>query len=136
MVCPLVWMDYRPAVIHGYSPIALLWALCATAIQFLLTIYHEHQFGNNGLPVDCCTTGGLYRDNGSYLIPHLLWFWWISNEEIEDQPAGGALALSTVALGDYRLLSSDVSATSGCSVPFKNLGQLCRYVEPVRAAHF
>ena len=92
---PLVWMDYRLAVLFTVviPLILLLWAFVqkAEAIQRLLTIYWRVAsllaitvyLLIAALPVGFIS-GLLVR----ILIPISLWFWVDLNEEIEDQPRG------------------------------------------------
>lgn len=97
---PLVWMDYRLAVLFTVviPLILLIWAFMqkAEAMQRLLTIYWR---------VSSLLAITIYLLIASYpvgfvsglmarvLIPISLWFWVDLNEEIEDQPRG-ALKLS------------------------------------------
>lgn len=92
---PLVWMDYRLAVLFTVviPVILLIWAFVqkAEAIQRLLTIYWRVSsllaitvyLLIGGLPVGFIS-GQLAR----ILIPISLWFWVDLNEEIDDQPRG------------------------------------------------
>lgn len=92
---PLVWMDYRLAVLFTVviPLILLLWAFVqkAEAIQRLLTIYWRVAsllaitvyLLIAALPVGFIS-GLMVR----ILIPISLWFWVDLNEEIEDQPRG------------------------------------------------
>lgn len=92
---PLVWMDYRLAVLFTVliPLILLIWAIVqkAEAIQRLLTIYWRVSsllaiavyLLIAGLPV-----GFISGFMARILIPISLWFWVDLNEEIEDQPRG------------------------------------------------
>lgn len=92
---PLVWMDYRLAVLFTViiPMILLIWAFVqkAEAIQRLLTIYWRVSsllaitvyLLIGGLPV-----GFISGLMARVLIPISLWFWVDLNEEIDDQPQG------------------------------------------------
>jgi len=92
---PLVWMDYRLAVLFTVLVplILLVWAFVqkAEAIQRLLTIYWRVSsllaitvyLLIAGIPV-----GYISGTIARVLIPIALWFWIDLNEEIDDQPRG------------------------------------------------
>lgn len=132
---PLVWMDYRLAVLFTVviPLILLLWAFVqkAEAIQRLLTIYWRVAsllaitvyLLIAALPVGFIS-GLIVR----ILIPISLWFWVDLNEEIEEQPRGAlklaftswrwAISVYTVlgAIAQVPFLQCAVSNTT--SVPF------------------
>ncbi len=90
---PLVWMDYRLAVLFCVilPLILLIWAFAqkAQAIQHLLLIYWRVA---SLLVITIYLMIGAFQVSfisalmGRLLIPISLWFWVDLNEEIEDQP--------------------------------------------------
>jgi hypothetical protein len=92
---PLVWMDYRLAVLFTvFIPLVLLiWAFVqkAEAIQRLLTIYWRVSsllMIALYLLIAALPAGFIADLMARILIPISLWFWVDLNEEIEDQPQG------------------------------------------------
>jgi hypothetical protein len=92
---PLVWMDYRLAVLFMvFIPLVLLiWAFVqkAEAIQRLLTIYWRVSsllMIALYLLIAALPAGFIADLMARILIPISLWFWVDLNEEIEDQPQG------------------------------------------------
>lgn len=90
---PLVWMDYRLAVLFTVIVplILLLWAFVqkAEAIQRLLTIYWRVSSLlaiTVYLLIAALPVGFISGLMARILIPISLWFWVDLNEEIEDQP--------------------------------------------------
>lgn len=92
---PLVWMDYRLAVLFTvFIPLILLiWAFVqkAEAMQRLLTIYWRVSsllMIALYLLIAALPVGFIAELIARILIPISLWFWVDLNEEIEDQPQG------------------------------------------------
>ena len=92
---PLVWMDYRLAVVFTVliPLILLIWAFVrkAEAIQRLLTIYWRVAsllMVSVYLLIAALPLGFVSGLIARLLIPISLWFWLDLNEEIEDQPRG------------------------------------------------
>jgi hypothetical protein len=92
---PLVWMDYRLAVLFAVviPLILLIWAFVqkAEAIQRLLTIYWRVSSLLAiavYLLIAALPVGFISAVMARILIPISLWFWVDLNEEIEDQPRG------------------------------------------------
>lgn len=92
---PLVWMDYRLAVLFTvFIPLILLiWAFVqkAEAMQRLLTIYWRVSsllMIALYLLIAALPLGFIAELIARILIPISLWFWVDLNEEIEDQPQG------------------------------------------------
>ena len=92
---PLVWMDYRLAVLFTVviPLILLLWAFVqkAEAIQRLLAIYWRVASLlaiTVYLLIAALQVGFITGPLVRILIPISLWFWVDLNEEIEDQPRG------------------------------------------------
>ena len=92
---PLVWMDYRLAVVFTVliPLILLIWAFVrkAEAIQRLLTIYWRVAsllMVAVYLLIAALPLGFVSGLIARLLIPISLWFWVDLNEEIEDQPRG------------------------------------------------
>lgn len=92
---PLVWMDYRLAVIFTVviPLILLIWAFGqkAEAVQRLLTIYWRVSSLlaiTVYLLIAALPVGFVSGLMARLLIPISLWFWVDLNEEIEDQPSG------------------------------------------------
>lgn len=92
---PLVWMDYRLALIFtAIIPLILLiWAFVqkAEAIQRLLTIYWRVSsllVITVYLLIAALPLGFVSGLLARLLIPLSLWFWVDLNEEIDDQPSG------------------------------------------------
>lgn len=92
---PLVWMDYRLALVFtAVIPLILLiWAFVqkAEAMQRLLTIYWRVSSLlaiTVYLLIAALPLGFISGLMARILIPISLWFWVDLNEEIEDQPPG------------------------------------------------
>ncbi|AFZ29576.1 hypothetical protein Glo7428_0998 [Gloeocapsa sp. PCC 7428] len=92
---PLVWMDYRLAVLFTViiPLILLIWAFVqkAEAIQRLLTIYWRVSSLlaiSVYLLIAALPVGYISGTIARILIPIALWFWIDLNEEIDDQPSG------------------------------------------------
>ncbi len=92
---PLVWMDYRLAVLFtAIIPLILfIWAFGqkAEAIQRLLTIYWRVASLlaiTVYLLIAALPVGFISGLMARIIIPISLWFWVDLNEEIEDQPRG------------------------------------------------
>ncbi|PPS45248.1 DUF3177 family protein [Chroococcidiopsis sp. TS-821] len=92
---PLVWMDYRLAVLFTvFIPLILLiWAFVqkAEAIQRLLTIYWRVSSLlaiTVYLLIAALPVGYISGTIARILIPIALWFWIDLNEEIDDRPPG------------------------------------------------
>lgn len=92
---PLVWMDYRLAVVFTVVVplILLLWAFVqkAETIQRLLTIYWRVSSllaVSVYLLIGALPVGFIAGFMARILIPISLWFWVDLNEEIEDQQSG------------------------------------------------
>ncbi|MBE9190123.1 DUF3177 family protein [Gloeocapsopsis crepidinum LEGE 06123] len=92
---PLVWMDYRLAVLFTVLVplILLVWAFVqkAEAIQRLLTIYWRVSSLlaiTVYLLIAAIPVGYISGTIARVLIPIALWFWIDLNEEIDDQPRG------------------------------------------------
>ena len=92
---PLVWMDYRLAVVFTViiPLILLIWAFGqkAEAIQRLLTIYWRVASLlaiTVYLLIAALPVGFISGLMARILVPISLWFWIDLNEEIEDQPRG------------------------------------------------
>lgn len=92
---PLVWLDYRLAVLFAVViPLILLtWAFVqkAEAVQRLLTIYWRVSsllMIAVYLLIAALPVGFIAGLMARILIPISLWFWVDLNEEIEDQPRG------------------------------------------------
>lgn len=90
---PLVWMDYRLAVLFAViiPLILLIWAFVqkSEAIQRLLTIYWRVSSllaVSVYLLIPALPVGYISGLMARILIPISLWFWIDLNEEIDDQP--------------------------------------------------
>lgn len=92
---PLIWMDYRLAVLFAVIVplILLIWAFVqkSEAIQRLLTIYWRVSSLlaiSVYLLIPALPVGYISGLMARILIPISLWFWLDLNEEIDDQPKG------------------------------------------------
>ncbi len=135
---PLVWMDYRLAVLFSVVMplILLIWAFVqkAEAVQRLLTIYWRVSSLlaiTVYLLIPALPVGFISGLMARILIPISLWFWVDLNEEIEDQPRG-ALKLTfnswRWAISVYCLLGAISQVpTLQCAFSKNTLaGPLCR----------
>lgn len=119
---PLVWMDYRLAVLFAVilPLILLIWAFVqkSEAIQRLLTIYWRVSSllaVSVYLLIPALPVGYISGLMARVLIPISLWFWIDLNEEIDDQPRG-ALKLTFNAWRWAITIYSVLGAIAG--IPF------------------